>query len=317
MILARYTDPSGNRLLVSFNDDIYRYHADCYREDPYFIKREMVQVIKEEIDLCHTEAFQRYERQLAAGAKKLKVPTLVPVTQRLCADVYHALRSIISIDRPEQPPFWINPQAGDLDPVNLLPMRNGLLDLSQDPPQLYAHTPQLFSVSTLAYDYDPNAPPPVNWLKVLNDQWANDPETIDTIHEIFGYLLTGDTRMQKIFLWIGPTRSGRGTMREVLENLVGYENTTTTSAESLSGPFGLSTLMNKTVAIMGDARTGDSHDTAVMMDRLLRISGCDPVEVNRKNKDILKNVRLQPVSSSFPTNCPTFVIRRWRTFHDI
>jgi hypothetical protein len=28
MILARYTDPSGDQLLVSFQGDIYRYHDD-------------------------------------------------------------------------------------------------------------------------------------------------------------------------------------------------------------------------------------------------------------------------------------------------
>ena len=110
---------------------------------------------------------------------------------------------------------------------------------------------------------------------------------------MFGYLLTPDNRMQKMFLWIGPRRSGRGTMRKVLQSLVGHENTTPTSAASLSEQFGLSTLLNKTVAIMGDARTGDAHDTAVMMDRILRISGDDPVEVNQKNKPILPNVQLK------------------------
>jgi DNA primase len=140
VILAKHTDSSGHRLLVSYHGEIYRYHEDSYREDPDFFQREMVQLIKEELDRCYQEAWQRYESQPADGTKKLKPPTLVPVTQRLCGDVYHALRSIISINRPEQPPFWIDPRPGDLDPINLLPMQNGLLDISRDPPQLFAHT---------------------------------------------------------------------------------------------------------------------------------------------------------------------------------
>jgi putative DNA primase/helicase len=267
----------------------------------------MVQLIKEDVDRCYREAWQRYEGQLAAGVKKPKPPTLVPVTQRLCTDDFHALRSIISIDRPgaaAQPPFWINPQVGDLDPVNLLPVRNGLLDISQDPPQLYAYTPQLFSVSKLAYDYDPNASMPDHWFKLLFDQWKYDAETIHTIHEILGYLLTPDNRMQKIFLWIGPSRSGRGTIRITLENLVGLENIGTTSAASLGRPFGLAPLLNKTVAIMGDARTGDSHDMAVMLDRILRISGGDPVDVDRKNRDSLCGVQMNLRFNIFSNEMP-------------
>jgi len=329
VILGRYTDSSGHRLLVSYQDEIYRYYDDYYHKDPHFVKTELVQLIKEDVDRCYEEALKRRKSRLAANKKKpepptpvpgeneqptpvpveneneqpkpptpvpterLNSPTLIPVTQKLCADVFHALRSMITIKRSEQPPFWIDPQPGDIDPTHLLPMRNGLLDISQDPPQLCSYTPEYFSTSKLAYDYDPSAPPPTLWFKLLNDQWANDPDTINLIYEMFGYLLTSDTSMQVIFLWIGPRRSGRGTMLRVLQQLVGLENTTATSAESLSGPFGLALLLNKTVAIMGDARTGDSHDTAVMLDRLLRISGDDLVEVNRKYKDPLPNVKMK------------------------
>jgi putative DNA primase/helicase len=99
--------------------------------------------------------------------------------------------------------------------------------------------------------------------------------------------------MQKIFLLIGPPRSSRGTIREIITQLLGPSNIASTSALSLGASFGLEPLLGKTVSVMGDARTGDSHDTAVVLDRLLRISGCDPVEVNRKGRGELANVRLR------------------------
>src|SRR5438093_1430289 len=85
----------------------------------------------------------------------------------------------------------------------------------------------------------PSSPPPAKWLKLLNDQWAKDQESIDAIHEQFGYLVTPDTSQQRIMLWIGPPRSGRGTMKEILTALIGAGNVASTSAASLAGDFGL------------------------------------------------------------------------------
>ena len=41
---------------------------------------------------------------------------------------------------------------------------------------------------------------------------------MDTLQEIFGYLLTSNTSQQKIFLIIGPPRSGKGTMVRITES---------------------------------------------------------------------------------------------------
>lgn len=39
--------------------------------------------------------------------------------------------------------------------------------------------------------------------------WGDDIESIHTLQEIFGYLLTTDTTQQKMFLLKGPKRSGK------------------------------------------------------------------------------------------------------------
>jgi putative DNA primase/helicase len=45
---------------------------------------------------------------------------------------------------------------------------------------------------------------------------ADDVEAIETLQEWCGYCLTTDTRQQKIFLVVGPKRSGKGTIARVL-----------------------------------------------------------------------------------------------------
>jgi putative DNA primase/helicase len=166
------------------------------------------------------------------------------------------------------------------------------------------HTPEYFCFYSLPYGYDPDAKPPDWWFKLVNDQWGDDPQSIETLYEEFGYLLTPDVSLQKIFLWIGPPRSGRSTIKDVLTQLIGPMNVAATSPVALGDTFGLEPLLNKTVAIMGDARTSDTHDMAVMVDRLVRISGRDPVEVNRKGRAILSNVhmplRLLIISNEMP-----------------
>ena len=89
-----------------------------------------------------------------------------------------------------------------------------------------------------------------------------------------------------------------------MTKMIGPRNVAATSAAALSDRFGLEPMVGKTLAIMGDARTGDTHDTAILMDRVLRISGCDPVEVNRKGRlilyDVLMRTRLVIISNEMP-----------------
>ena len=51
--------------------------------------------------------------------------------------------------------------------------------------------------------------------------WGGDAESISCLQEWFGYLLTPDTRQQKILMMVGPKRSGRGTIARVLKALAG------------------------------------------------------------------------------------------------
>ena len=79
---------------------------------------------------------------------------------------------------------------------------------------LRPHSPEFFTHNALDFDFDPHAPSPDNWRRFLDDLWANDPASIETLQEIFGYCLTPDTRQQKMFLTVGPKRSGKGLLPE-------------------------------------------------------------------------------------------------------
>ena len=77
-------------------------------------------------------------------------------------------------------------------------------------------TPRFFTPVALDYDFDINAGPPEQWLAFLSQLWPDDPQSVATLQEWFGYCLTLDTRQQKILMMVGPKRSGKGTIARVL-----------------------------------------------------------------------------------------------------
>jgi putative DNA primase/helicase len=126
---------------------------------------------------------------------------------------------------------------------------------------------------------------PARWERFLRELWGDDDESIETLAEMFGYVLSGDTRQQKMFLAVGPKRSGKGTIGRVLTGLLGPHNTAAPTLSGLTTNFGLSPLVGKPLAIISDARLGTRVDSMVAVERLLSISGEDTLTIDRKYRD--------------------------------
>ncbi|MFN9953218.1 MAG: NTP-binding protein, partial [bacterium] len=74
----------------------------------------------------------------------------------------------------------------------------------------------MWVTNALDFDYDSKACQPREWLDFLASLWPSDPESVQALAEMFGYLLTDDTGQQKMFMLVGPPRSGKGTILRVL-----------------------------------------------------------------------------------------------------
>jgi putative DNA primase/helicase len=189
------------------------------------------------------------------------------------------------------PPSWIGLHAAaETQPAQMISCSNGLLDLSTR--TILDHTPALFNVVTVPFAYDRHVGSPTAWLDFLASIWPDDPESIALLQEYVGYVLSGRTDMQKLGLLIGPTRSGKGTIARILTELLGRGHVAGPTLASLSTNFGLSPLLGKPLAIISDARLGDSPSHTVV-ERLLSITGEDMLTVDRKFRD--------PWSGKLPT----------------
>jgi putative DNA primase/helicase len=96
---------------------------------------------------------------------------------------------------------------------------------------------------------------------------------------------TPDTTQQKIFLLVGPRRSGKGTIARVLTAMLGRENVAGPTLYSLTQNFGLASLIGKPLAIISDARLSGRSDASIVVERLLAISGEDTLSVPRKYRE--------------------------------
>jgi putative DNA primase/helicase len=200
------------------------------------------------------------------------------------ANVLEALKAIGHIAQGVQPPIWL--EGARTTPINsgeVVSLANGIFRFSTR--ELLGHTPQLFAQHVLPFAYDPTAETPRRWLRFLDDLWEDDEESKQTLAEWFGYVLSDDTSQQKIYLLVGPKRSGKGTIARVQTGLLGAHNTAAPTLASLSQNFGLQALIGKPLAVISDARLGAGADNTVVVERLLSISGEDAITVDRKFRD--------------------------------
>lgn len=189
-----------------------------------------------------------------------------------------SLRSHVHLPDDIAPPCWLD---GRTDPLakELVACRTHNLHVPTG--AVLPATPALFTTNALDYDYDPRAPEPKRWLAFVDEIIGDDQESIDLLQEFFGYLISGDTSLQKALMLVGPRRSGKGTTGRVLTGTVGASNVANPTTSSLAGTFGLQPLIGKSVAIVSDARFS-GEGVAVVAERLLNITGEDAVDIDRK-----------------------------------
>ena len=208
---------------------------------------------------------------------------LVPFapTRHKVADLIDALQALLIIPEAVHPPAYVD-GISPVDPAELLPVENGLLHIETR--KLYDHDPRFFNHFSLPYEYNSSAKEPTQWLRFLRDLWPDDPDSISTLQEWFGYCISGDTSQHKILLLLGPIRAGKGTVGRILKALIGRRNFTGPTLASFATNFGLQDLVGKPVAIISDARLPRT-EASVIVERLLSVSGEDTLTVDRKYRD--------------------------------
>lgn len=210
-----------------------------------------------------------------------------PVSRYNISGVLEPLQMLCMLPRGTNTPCWIGtPPKGAKAPNRLVSMTNGLLCL--DTLELQPHTPRLFNTYSLGFDYAPHATCP-RWERFMSEVMAHDLLGLELLQQWFGYVVSGDTSRQKGLLLIGVSRSGKGVISRTLQRLIGLENCTAPTLQSMTNKFGLEPWIGKQLAVVGDVRVS-RKGTEVVAERLLNIIGQDRVSVEPKGRKILDMV---------------------------
>jgi putative DNA primase/helicase len=166
----------------------------------------------------------------------------------------------------------------------LVPFLNGQLDIESG--KLYPHDPAYFNTYVVNMPYEPNAAKPETWIKFLADVWQGDDEQASTLMEWFGYVLSGRTDLQKMLLWLGPPRGGKGVTGRRFEDVYGGRaNIAAPTLSDLAERFGLQSCIGKPLIKIADARLGGHKESGLALERVLAIVGEDSLTVDRKNRE--------------------------------
>lgn len=264
---AVYKDGRRQRLAVRNSGSWFVFNGRCYKELP-------------DDEAINNAVWQFLGKAMCKNEDGHLVP--VKPTRGMVSGVVDALRSELALDI-EAAPSWL-PGSDGPDPDGLVVMANGILDISSG--ELIEHTPRLFAVNELTYDFDPGAECP-QWLLFLDQVLPNDPESQQLLQEWFGYNLTADTSQQKFLMLIGQKRSGKGTVGRMLQHILGGGiNAIGPTLSSLCKDFGLESWNGKLAAVIGDARSG-GKEPQVVVERMLSITGEDTLTVERKHRSAL------------------------------
>jgi len=236
----------------------------------------------------------RYLQTLSFGVGDQTKPIHPLIRRNLISDVIEQLKAVPGVLLPENQavPSWLGETQAERKPASeFVSMNNGLLHLPSR--TMIEHDPTYFCTTSLPFGYDGEAACPKVWLDFLESSLPGDDgyKAILMLQEFFGYCLIPETRHDKLLWLIGETRSGKGTILRTLAQLVGTENVATPTIGTLSTQFGLEPLLNKRLALTGDARFPQRYNS-VLMERLLSLTGNDALDVDRKGIPMLHGVRL-------------------------
>jgi len=262
-IAERFSAQDGTSLLLHWRGDFYTWCDGAYRP----LQQNDVEA-----------AVYAYLEGAHCMTKKGREP-FAPNRAKV-GDIQGALRATAHLQSHNAPPCWLYGATSDDDPDDLLAVENGMLHMPTR--TLRAHDPRLFTTTALPFSFDPNTGPPKAWLAFLHGLWGDDAESIETLQEFFGYVLTSDSSRQKILAVVGPRRGGKGTIARVLRGMLGEENHAGPTLDSIGTNFGLQPLIGKRLAIISDARLGSRADQQKLAERLLSISGEDALTIDRK-----------------------------------
>ncbi|PTX98218.1 hypothetical protein DB345_05125 [Spartobacteria bacterium LR76] len=167
-----------------------------------------------------------------------------------------------------------NPDAVE----NAIVVKNGVLELTAEGGVLTTFHPRHRSRNQIPIDFNPEARCNRFLNEVLRPVLSED--DIEVLQTYMGSVLLGRNTSQRILLLCGPAGSGKSTVVEIIERLIGLENTAELRMDHLDGRFEMYSARNATLLTGKDVRSDFLGKKTASM--LKKLSGGDAIRVEQK-----------------------------------
>jgi putative DNA primase/helicase len=194
-------------------------------------------------------------------------------------ETFTALCAQVMLPPELEPPCWLGKDQPAWGDAQVITLRNGLMDLRNN--AFFPSDPRWFALGGLGVNFDPEADCPT--FKASLVAWFRDEQARAALQEIYGYLIEGANDLEKIVVFVGGLRSGKGTNARIIEAMF-RGSLVKPLLSSFVDKFGAESLIDASIAMFTDARLGKNADTAGAIEKMLAISGRDSPGVSRKNK---------------------------------
>lgn len=148
----------------------------------------------------------------------------------------------------------------------------------------YPHDPRAMSVNQIPWEYDPSADPgPGNEIEKFLKNAIPDETDREMLLEYIGLCCTTDVDQQKMLIITGDGGTGKSTVINLIQRLVGKQNTSNVAMSKLQENFQAVRMMGKLLNSCADLEI-DALDDVTMIKKLV---GEDAISDSFKGKDII------------------------------
>lgn len=285
ILLDRYFTKNGLRQLAYYRENWYAYHDLRWSQ-------------RTPDDISHFLYHSALNcRQMDAEGD---LHPFNPLRQAI-SEIQSRIQEIVGIPSHYRVPCELrNEKWVEVDARGKLVCRGVLVDMKTS--KTYSNH-SMFIPNGATWEYDAAAKDCPEWMKFLDQLFSDKADEVAMLQEWFGYVLSGDTRIQKGLILVGPTRAGKGVIGHVLSDLLGESMVASPALHAIGARFGLENLIDKRLCLVSDARLSSRQDIFAVIETLLRIIGGDKVSVDRKNKgalDLHLGTRVMLLSNEMP-----------------
>ncbi len=176
----------------------------------------------------------------------------------------------------------LNHEKLDQHPM-LLNTMNGVVDLETG--TLSPHDPAYLITQIAHVKYDEKAKCPT-WLRILDEVFKGDTDTIGFMQRFFGYMLTGSVREHEMLLCVGSGRNGKGVLFRTFYAMLGAYSTVCpldmlTAKQNENHREELANLHGKRFALIAET----DRDKKLASAKVKTLTGGDPISVRRMGEN--------------------------------